>query len=159
MSDRVMVRAARPADADAAAAVLRGSITESCRADHQGDPATLGQWLANKTPEDFGTWLEHEDNYCVVAALEGPVCGVGLVNRGGEIMLCYVAPEAQRRGVGRALYTALEAKARAWGLASLHLSSTLGARRFYENLGYRQAGPPRPGFGLTRCHPYEKPLR
>jgi GNAT superfamily N-acetyltransferase len=159
MSDRVMVRPARPADADAAVAVVRRSITESCRADHQGDPTTLQQWLANKTARQFGGWLDDEDNYCVVAALDGPVCGVGLVHRNGEVMLCYVSPEAQHRGVGRAVYAALEAKARAWGLASLHLSSTLGARRFYENLGYRQAGEPRPGFGLTQCHPYEKSLR
>jgi len=55
-------------------------------------------------------------------------------------MLCYVSPDAQRRGVGRALYAALEAKARAWGLARLHLRSTVGARRFYENLGYAQSG-------------------
>jgi GNAT superfamily N-acetyltransferase len=143
-----MVRAARPADADAAVAVLRRSITESCEADHQGDAQTLGQWLANKTPEHFGAWLAEEDNYCVVAALEGPICGVGLVNRGGEVMLCYVAPDAQRRGVGRALHAALEAKARAWDVARLHLRSTLGARRFYENLGFTQAG---------KIH--EKPLR
>lgn len=154
-----MVRAARPADAEAAVAVLRRSITESCRADHQGDPRTLEQWLANKTPQHFIAWLEEADNFCVVAALEGPICGVGLVNRGGEVMLCYVAPDAQRRSVGRAVYAALEAKARAWGLGRLHVSSTLGARRFYENLGYRQAGEPRPGFGVTHCHPYEKPLR
>jgi GNAT superfamily N-acetyltransferase len=140
MSDRVMVRAARPADADAAVAVLRRSITESCEADHQGDPQTLRQWLANKTAEHFGAWLQQEENYCVVAALEGPICGVGLVNRGGEIMLCYVEPDAQRRGVGRAVYAALEGKARAWGIASLHVTSTLGARRFYENLGFTRVG-------------------
>lgn len=139
-------------------AVVRHSITESCQPDHHGDPATLQQWLANKTPSHFGAWLSDAANYCVVAALDGPVCAVGLLQRSGEVMLCYVAPQAQKRGVGRALHAALESKARAWGLTSLRVHSTMVARRFYENLGYRHAGPPQPGFGVTLCHPYEKPL-
>ena len=153
-----MVRVARPADAEAAVAVVRRSITESCRPDHHGDPATLARWLANKTAANFGAWLVDADKYCVIAALDGPVCAVGLLQRSGEVMLCYVAPEAQKRGVGRALHAALEGKARAWQLPRLHLHSTLVARRFYENLGYRHSGPPQPGFGVTLCHPYEKPL-
>ena len=44
------VRKAEPRDAEAAAVVLRRSITELCTLDHDGDADTLAKWLANKTP-------------------------------------------------------------------------------------------------------------
>ena len=152
-----MVRAARPADAQAAVEILRRSIIQSCIADHHGDAATLQQWLANKTPEQFISWLGDGNKHCVVAALDA-LCGVAMLHRSGEVLLCYVSPDQQGRGVGQALHAALEAKAMEWGLARLHLDSTLAAQRFYEQLGYSSTGSPRPGFGVSLCYPYEKPL-
>jgi GNAT superfamily N-acetyltransferase len=148
-----------PKDAEAAITVLRRSIMELCMSDHRGDAETLAKWLANKTPQNFVSWVGDEDNFCVVAEAAGRLSGVGLLHRGGEIRLCYLSPGAQGQGIGKAIYLALEEKAKAWGLKKLNLESTVAARPFYESLGFRSAGAAQPGFGISHCHPYEKPLQ
>jgi len=153
------VRHAHPRDAQAATDVLRRSITELCALDHRGDSDTLGKWLANKTPQDFLSWLASDDNFCVVAEADSHVVGVGLLHRSGEIRLCYLAPGAQRKGIGKAIYLALEEQAKAWGLRTLRLESTVSARQFYERQGFLSAGTVTPGFGISHCHPYEKQLQ
>jgi GNAT superfamily N-acetyltransferase len=155
----VSVRQAVPEDADAAVTVLRRSITELCIADHRGDAETIAGWLANKTPQNFVAWLRDGDNFCVVAEANDRLSGVGLLHRSGELRLCYLSPGAQGQGTGKAIYVALEEKARAWGLKKLNLESTVAACPFYESLGFRSAGAATPGFGLSHCHPYEKPLQ
>jgi len=154
----VAVRRAEPRDAEAAATVLRRSITELCTLDHHGDADTLAKWLENKTPGDFLSWLAAEDNFCVVTEANGQIMGVGLLHRSGEVRLCYLAPGAQGRGSGNAILGMLEEKAREWGLRRLHLESTVSARPFYERVGYRSRGAAKPGFGISHCHPYEKIL-
>jgi GNAT superfamily N-acetyltransferase len=155
----IAVRQAGPRDAEAAAAVLRRSITELCALDHRGDADTLAKWLANKRPQNFLSWLANGDNFCVVAEADRQMVGVGLLHRSGEIRLCYLAPGAQRKGIGKAIYLALEEQARAWELRTLRLESTVSACQFYEALGFRSAGMPTPGFGISHCHPYEKQLQ
>jgi len=152
------VRCARPEDADAAADLLRRSITELCAADHRGDADTLSKWLANKTPSHVLEWLANKDQYCVIAENDSRLLGIGLIHRSGEIRLCYLAPGNQGRGIGKAICLALETQARTWGLRELRLESTLSARSFYERLGYRAAGAATRGFGLSHCHPYAKTL-
>ena len=153
------VRQAEGRDAEGVVAVLRRSITELCTQDHRGDAETITKWLANKTPEAFRTWLASDDNFCVVAESQNQIVGVGLVHRSGEVRLCYLAPGSQRQGIGAAIYWTLEERANAWGLDQLHLESTVAACKFYERVGFRQAGVPTPGFGISQCHPYEKTLR
>ena len=145
-------------DGEAAVRVLRRSIAELCIPDHHNDPTTLHKWLENKTVENFRSWLNSKDNYCVVTELDAQVNGVGLVNRGGEIQLCYIVPESQGRGFGSAILVALEGEARAWGVQKLRLGSTVSARRFYERHGYVSAGESTCGFGSSCCYPYEKVL-
>jgi putative acetyltransferase len=48
----------------------------------------------------------------------------------------YVSPSAGRRGVGRQLLRTLEERARAFGLESLGLDSSLNAVAFYERAGF-----------------------
>ena len=155
----INVRAAKTGDADAAVDVVRRSITELCTVDHGGDVDTLTKWLENKTPRHFLTWLANENNFCAIAVEDHEVLGVGLINRSGEISLFYLAPNAQRRGIGRALHSALEERARNWSLEKLQLNSTFAARHFYEALGYVPGGAAKPHFGVLRCYPYEKMLK
>lgn len=152
------VRRAEKTDAAAAVDVVRQSITESCTADHRGDAGTLAKWLSNKTVQHFVSWLANEGNFCVVAEADGRLLGVGPLHRSGELNLFYLAPGAQRQGIGKAIHFALEDKAKTWGLPKLKLDSTLWARTFYERLGYRPAGSPRPRFGVLHVYPYEKAL-
>src|SRR5574337_1217214 len=153
-----VVRQAKSEDAEVAVRVVRRSIEELCTADHHNDAETLTKWLANKTPENFRSWISDPDNFCVVTEADGQLSGVGLVDRTGEIKLFYMAPDSQRQGMGRAIHAALEAQARAWRLRKLQLDSTFLARPFYEALGYRATGDAKVRFGVLRCYPYEKLL-
>lgn len=152
------IRPANSGDAEAAVKLVRRSITELCAADHGNNAAVLDRWLANKTPENFRAWISDPDNFCVIAEIDGHVSGVGLVHRSGEIRLIYLISGYQRQGMGRAIYAALEAQARTWGLRKLHLDSTLLARPFYEALGYHPAGAVTSHYCAMQCYPYEKIL-
>jgi ribosomal-protein-alanine N-acetyltransferase len=60
-----------------------------------------------------------------------------------HLNLLAVQPGYQRRGLGRQLIEWLEASARTAGIFTIHLelrADNDGARRFYERLGYREAG-------------------
>src|SRR4051812_29939763 len=114
-------RIAEHRDGEAAVSVLRRSITVLCVADHRNNPAALQEWLENKTVENFNAWMTSKDNFCVVTEVDTQVIGVGLINRGGDIQLCYVAPECQGRGFGSAILAALEDAACTWGVHKLRL--------------------------------------
>jgi len=153
------VRPAEKKDAEAAVDVVRRSILESCADDHRGDADTIAKWLSNKTVEHFVSWFANQDNYCMIAEAGGRPLGVAVLRRSGEIVLFYLLPSAQRKGIGTALHSALEEKAKSWGLTKLGLDSTVRACPFYEKLGYRSAGTPRPRFGVLHSYPYEKLLQ
>ena len=123
--DQLVVRAATLDDAAPAVEALRDSITTVCATDHENDPATLDRWLANKTPGQFREWLENERNAVVVAERLDDIAGVGLIQRSGELRLCYVRAAQQRSGAGRAILDALEDQARAWGVVAIRLMSTI----------------------------------
>ena len=76
----------------------------------------------------------------------------------GEIILCYLVPEAQGLGIGRAMLTALENEAARRNLAELTLRSTESAHRFYLRLGFVDSGPARRGRFIT-AQPMRKALR
>lgn len=132
------VRAARPEDADAAVLLLRRSITELCRADHQDDPERLAGWLANKRPEVFLGWLEDGQNTVLIAENEqGQLMGVASCSSSGRINLNYVSPDSRFSGVSSALVSALEAELLRQGMQHVSLVSTRTAHFFYLARGYR----------------------
>ncbi len=99
-----------------------------------------------------------------VAMRGGRTLGTGaLADKGGygEIKSMFVAPEARGGGTGAAILAAIEAEARARGLAALMLETgdTLdAAHRLYERAGFTRRGP----FGDYAADPLsrfmEKPL-
>jgi len=152
----MLIRRAQPDDAEAAATVLRRSITELCAEDHRGDAATLAAWLANKTPDSVRRWVGNQ--HLFVAEKDGAILGVAALAPAGEITLNYVSPDARFRGVSRALVARLEQDASRLGVAAIKLTSTATARRFYAACGYAAAGPPVRGFGITQGFPMTKRL-
>ncbi len=142
------IRAATPEDATAACVVLRRSIQECCVEDHRNDAAVLDTWLGNKTPQKVAGWLASPTNYTLVAERGGEVVGVALLTQSGKLSLCYVLPEVQGQGVGKALLGGLEAKARDWGIGVLKLHSTAAARDFYARNGYVNAGREKSCYGI-----------
>lgn len=155
---KFFVRAATLEDAGDAIATLRASISKLCAADHQNDPATLARWLSNKTEDVFASWILDLKNYVVVGLAQGELAGVGLIETGGSLRLCYVHPDRQRLGVASLMVAELEAQAQRWGLREIRLTSSANARGFYEHLGYVSAGQPIFEFGVLWDFPYRKGL-
>ena len=155
----MLIRGAREDDAAAACDVVRRSIIELCHADHRGDGPTLFQWLANKTADNMRRWIAGRESHVLVAADGDRIVGVGSLNATGRIALNYVSPDARFRGVSKALLAAMEAKAAELGVGECTLESTTTARQFYLALGWRESGPPAPGFGITTCYPMAKRVR
>jgi len=149
----MLIRRARIEDAVAACGVMRRSIAELCNADHHDDPAIVGRWLANKTPENVQAWIEDAGNQVLVAVEGNDVLAVGAVRNDGEITLNYVSPAARFKGISRAMLTALEQVAREFGNAGCRLTSTETALRFYLSAGYRQVGPSEGKFGTASAYP------
>lgn len=56
---------------------------------------------------------------------------------GGAVRAVFVAPDAQGRGIGRALMAEVERMAAAAGVVMLTLQSSLTAVGFYGTLGFR----------------------
>ena len=152
------IRDAVAADAAAACAVLRRSITDLCVPDHARDPAVLRRWLANKTPETVATWIARQDNSVLVAVVGEALLAVGAVTDAGEITLNYVSPDARFRGVSRAMLAALEARAAARGNTRCTLLSSGTARRFYLTAGYVEDGAEPGKFGTPASYPMSKAL-
>jgi GNAT superfamily N-acetyltransferase len=150
------IRQAVIEDAPAACEVLRRSIVELCVADHHDDPAILGRWLANKTPDIVASWIAKPGNTMLVAVEHGTILGVGSVTDAGEITLNYVSPDARFRGVSRAMIGALEEWAMQRGNGGCHLLTTETARRFYHRAGYTEDGPPAGKFGSSGSYPMSK---
>jgi GNAT superfamily N-acetyltransferase len=144
---RIRIRPANVADADAVCDVIRQSITGCCKADHQGDPAVIERWLANKTVGNVEKWLAVPASMALVAEEAGRMLGAVLLS-GDELALCYVVPHALHKGVGKSLLLAAEAAALARGIEVLQLNSTRTAHWFYRRNGFSECGSPLVWAGL-----------
>jgi len=154
----LLLRRAIPVDATTACSLVRSSIVELCGADHRGDEATIASWLANKTPDNFASWISSPRHVAIVAERAGSLVGFAFLNGAGIIALLYVAPESRFTGVTKAMLASLEEHAVALGIAELRLESTATALSFYERRGYSRAGETVQGFGATRAYPLSKRL-
>jgi GNAT superfamily N-acetyltransferase len=138
--------------------MIRRSIVELCIADHRNDPAILTQWLSDKTPEIFLSWINQPANSLLVAIEGDHILAVGSVTNAGEINLNYVSPDVRFRGVSRVMLGALEARAVDRGNVRCTLTSTETARRFYQDAGYVEDGPATGKFGMSSGYPMSKVL-
>jgi GNAT superfamily N-acetyltransferase len=142
-----------PDEAPEACTVIRQSITVLCWEDHDGNPAILEPWLANKTAETVLGWIESNPTGVIGAVEKGQLGGVGGILPGGRIVLNYVAPWARFRGVSQGLMGTLEGLAAAQGERLCTLTSTMTARQFYLKRGYTGSGPPVSSFGGKLAFP------
>lgn len=144
----IQIRAATVEDAPAACGVLRRSILECCVQDHQNDSEALESWLGNKTPDNVAGWIHSAANYMLVAERDAQLVGVALVTQAGKLSLCYLLPEAQHAGIGKALLEAVETQARYWGIGVLRLHGTAAGRAFFTRHGYVLAGKEKACYGI-----------
>jgi GNAT superfamily N-acetyltransferase len=144
----VRVRPARYTDHGAIAVILDDFMMQH----HAWRPNFFRPTLIGFTPAIFQSWLAEPDELNLAAEIGEGVVGYtrafrfsGFANefvfarRGVHVGVLAVAPQARRRGVGRALFQAVEDwatafEAEAIGLDVSPLNAT--ARAFYATLGY-----------------------
>jgi GNAT superfamily N-acetyltransferase len=144
----IEIRTAEPDDARDACLVLRRSITECCTADHHDQSDILDGWLGNKTPDNVASWIASPSNYMLVALRDGELVGVALLTQAGKLSLCYLLPEVQHAGIGKAMLHAIETQARHWGISVLRLHGTASGRAFFARNGYVLAGKEKSCYGV-----------
>ncbi len=154
----MLIRAATAKDAAEICTVLRRSITELCAADHQNDPQILSQWLANKTEDNLRTWIAREGQIYCVAEIDGRIAGVAAVSATDGVLLNYVSPDYQHRGVSKALMAVSEGWLKQQGQVVSRLTSTATAKQFYEKLGYLPEGDAKTGRSGMLSFPMSKAL-
>ena len=137
---------------------LVSGLAEELRGRYDGRDGPGG----TPTPSEFeapnGVFLVGVEDGCPVAC--GGVCR--WKGRTGEIRHMYVAPDARRRGLARAILAALEEEARALGYDSVRLETgerQPDAMRFYESAGFERIAcyGPYEGMPLSVC--FEKRFR
>ena len=154
----MLIRAAKTGDAAEICTVLRRSITELCGTDHKNDPQILSQWLANKTEDNLRAWIARDGQVYLVVMIDGRIAGVGAVTSIDGILLNYVSPDYQYRGVSKALMVELENWLKEQGQVLSHLASTATAKQFYEKLGYVFDGEAKTGRSGMPSFPMSKAL-
>ncbi|MFW2176806.1 MULTISPECIES: GNAT family N-acetyltransferase [unclassified Moraxella] len=133
-----MIKPANPTNAEIIAQVICDSI-RACHADHHDDPIEIASWTANKTADNVRTWLEQ--NYAV-NALDNQnignknIVGVAMLSPKGELLLNYVLPTHQGKGVGKAMLNAICDYAKNQNLSQIYLESTKTAKEFYQAQGF-----------------------
>ena len=121
----------------------RPPATDLLQALHDEYDAAAGRALSggpSAEPSDFtppsGTFLLAYEHDRAVACGGLKTVGPGVA----EVKRMYVVPEARGRGVGRALLTALEDRARSMGFASVRLDCERHNWPVYRAAGYAEIG-------------------
>jgi GNAT superfamily N-acetyltransferase len=113
------------------------AIREVCAGSYPAD--RIAAWAELLSPDSYVRALR--EHLFIVAEDAGAILGFGQLDQPrAEIEAVYVRPDQQGQGVGAAILGHLEEAARAAGLTTLHLSSTLNALAFYERSGYTREG-------------------
>jgi putative acetyltransferase len=128
------IRRAMQEDKEAIWRVHGSAIRETCASHYPRE--VIDVWAGRLRPEKYAEAIERHDFF--VAEEDGRVVGFGELGReAAAIQGLYVSPEVKGRGVGRRLLSALEERARSYGLKSLRLTSSLNAVAFYERAGFK----------------------
>jgi putative acetyltransferase len=132
MSD-LKIRVATEDDAPVLGALVQRAIRTSSSADYA--PAIIEAMCANFEPDKFLERMAARDVFAAIQ--DGTVVGtVSFSLPRSKLYSLFIEPHIQRAGIGRCLVHHVERHAAARGCASLRLSASIGARPFYERLGY-----------------------
>ena len=110
--------------------LLKRSIVELCGPDYGNDKKIIDEWIESK------------DTYSVTALVDNNIVGFGLSNISGEILLLYVLPEFNRKGIGKSMYLCIENQLLKNNVTKVIAYSTITAKPFYLEMGFNQFGSP-----------------
>lgn len=136
----IFLRRGRPRDAAPILEVHRSAVLGSATAYYSQE--VLNEWAPiNVAPAQVATfehWINEGKELIVVAVDRiDVIVGFGsIVPEKSELRAVYVAPEYERRGVGRAILRRLEDIAREAGACELRMEASLNAVAFYEAHGF-----------------------
>jgi putative acetyltransferase len=154
-SEPLRLRAGRPEDATAAAAVMRASIRTLARGCYP--PARLAAWAS--LPALYHRWaMTAGGERYIVAARGDRIVGYAAF-RGAELTALFVRPREARRGTGSALLARAE---RLSGAKTLTVRAARSGVDFYRARGYTERDPvlvALPGGGALEAIRLTKRLR
>lgn len=130
----VRIRPYNPADTAAMIALKRDTIGRVNSRDYSAEQ--VAAWA----PDDRAVsgWSQRAaDRFVVVAEDDERIVGFGDIGPDGHIDQFYVHADHQRRGVGRAILTALVSEARRSGIRRLFSDVSITARPFFEAHGFQ----------------------
>jgi len=143
------IRLARLDEAQTIANLVRGSISELCFDDHEGNDAKIDQWLANKTEDDITAWIVDDRLSIYVIGCSTGLAAAGCHRDDGVILMNYVLPFYRFQGLSDRMLAHLESSLSALGISTARLVSTRTAISFYERRGWQSYGDPIPCVGVT----------
>jgi GNAT superfamily N-acetyltransferase len=126
-----VLRQAERRDLAAISALVADTLRISNAADYA--PAMIERILIDFTPEALAASYPRR---VVWVALRGATILGTASLEGSRVHTFFIAPQAQGRGCGRALFERLETQARNDGAAGLCVRSSLTARGFYARHGF-----------------------
>lgn len=128
-----MIRLFRPEDAKQIAQLFHDTVREVNVRDYS--IAQIRAW----SPEDlnFRDWVAVcSSRFTYVAEEAGLILGFGELEANGHIDCFYCHKDYQQQGIGRAIYQAIEAKARELELDRLFTEASITAKPFFQNVGF-----------------------
>jgi len=129
------LRAFRREDAAALAALFFSSVHEVGSRDYTFEQ--VAAWAPKPlSPETYIEKAADGRLFLVAEDEEGRLLAYGDLEPDGHIDHLYAHPDAVGRGVASALYAALEAHARAKGMARLYVEASEAAKRLFERRGF-----------------------
>lgn len=132
----VRLRPGRPGDAQDLAGVFFASVREAALADYSIEQV---QAWAPERPDDSWFADRMNDGRLLLVAVDADdhVVAYADLEDDGHIDHLYCLPTFVGRGVGSALYDAIETEARARGIGRLFVEASEGARRLFQRKGFR----------------------
>jgi putative acetyltransferase len=132
----VRIRPYRPGDEHALADVFFASVREAGRDDYSEEQVRA--WATERPhPSTFVDRAEDGRLLLVAADANDRVVAYADLESDGHIDHMYCLPPWIGRGVGSALYEAIEREARSRGIQRLFVEASEAARRLFERKGFR----------------------
>lgn len=127
------IRLFRPEDATQIAQLFHETVREVNVRDYS--IAQVQAWSPDDL--DFRDWVTVcSQRFTYVADANGAILGFGELEPDGHIDCFYCHKHYQRQGVGRAIYQAIEVKARELQIDRLFTEASITAKPFFRSLGF-----------------------
>jgi putative acetyltransferase len=148
----ILIRAAKPADAEAIIHVHNAAVHKITSAFYP--PEIIEDW-SRKPDEARYQWMRQlitqDEEIIIVAEDKSGILGFGtIIPKLHELRALYVHPTVGRRGIGGKILQELEMRAVAQGISCLQLNASLNAEKFYHCSGYKNLS--RGTFRLSNKH-------